>query len=98
MQEKSMPALRLDAQRLLDTLLRDLGLRHDSALARSLGLRPCAISRLRHGKGPVTSDMLLKMHDATGKSIRELRNMMGDTRCGYWPIRNDPAQSQQPSQ
>ena len=67
-----------DTNRLLDTLSDRLGTKNDAALSRVLGFAPPVISRLRHGRipGPV---FLLRAHEATDISIRDLRALMGDT-------------------
>jgi len=72
-----------DPARLLDGLSARLGLASDGQLSRELGVSPSLICRIRQGKH-VTSNTLLLMHEASGISIRELRNMMGDTSPGYW--------------
>ncbi len=64
----------------LDRLLLRLGLKNDAALARLLAVTPAIVSRIRNRKLPVSSSMLLMIHEATDIAIRELRRMMGDTR------------------
>lgn len=64
----------------LDRLLSRLGLKNDAALARMLAVTPAIVSRIRNRKLPVSSSMLLAIHEATNIAIRELRGMMGDTR------------------
>jgi len=65
---------------LLDTVKLWCGLNNDAALARHLQVRPSTISKIRHRRCPVTSDMLLRMHDATAAPIRDLRFLSGDFR------------------
>lgn len=66
--------------KLLNTVLEHLHLRNDAALARLLRVAPPVISKLRSGKIPVGASMLIRMHEETGISIKELRDLMGDTR------------------
>lgn len=65
-----------DPDRLLDALLAKLRLKNDAALSRALGLRPPAISKIRHRKIPVGPVLLIRMHEASGLSIAELRQLM----------------------
>jgi hypothetical protein len=69
-----------DPNRLLDTLLERLKLKNDAALSRLLDVAPPVISKIRHGRLPVGASMLIRMHEETGLSIRELRDLMGDKR------------------
>lgn len=62
-----------DATALVERLLSYLGLRNDACLARELGVPPYAISKLRKGSSAVDTDMLMRMHEASGLSIGELR-------------------------
>lgn len=66
--------------RLLDTLLALLNLKNDAALSRMLEVTPPVISKIRHRRLPVGASLLIRMHEATGMSIRELRDLMGDRR------------------
>ncbi len=72
---------------LVDQLINRLGVRTCSGLARRLAVSPSMISKVRNARSPVTAELLLLMHDASGIPIRELRSMMGDTRQHYEPIR-----------
>ena len=66
--------------RLLDAIIEKLELRNDAALSRVLAVEAPVISKIRHGKLPVGGVMLIRMHEASQLSIRELRNIMGDRR------------------
>lgn len=68
----------------LDTLMEMLNAKSDAALARMLEAPPSTISKVRHKWVAVNSELLLAAHELTGMSIRELRDLMGDTRAGYW--------------
>lgn len=61
---------------LLDTLLAQLGLKNDAALCRFLELSPPQISKIRHKRLIVSPAMLLVLHEKTGKSIQELRDLL----------------------
>ena len=71
----------------IDRLIRRLGLRSSSALAREVGLSPSVISKVRHRRLAVSGEILLKIHEETGIPIRELRHMMGDTRPYFSPVK-----------
>ncbi|WP_426162432.1 helix-turn-helix domain-containing protein [Pseudoduganella sp. R-34] len=65
---------------LLDTMKEWLGVRTDCRLAQRLAVGGPSISKLRHGRVPVSADLLVSMHEETGLSIRELRLLAGDLR------------------
>jgi len=66
--------------RLLDTVMGKMHLRNDAALSRLLRVAPPVISKIRHRVLPVGASLLIRMHEETGLSIKELRALMGDTR------------------
>lgn len=65
-----------DPNYFLDGLITLLKLKNDAALARAIAVSPPAVSKLRHGRLPVTATLLLRLHDYTGLSIAELRAML----------------------
>jgi hypothetical protein len=69
--------------RLLDALLESMRLKNDAALARMLEVAPPVISKIRHHRMPVSSSVLIRMHEATKMSIGDLRFLMGDRRNKY---------------
>jgi hypothetical protein len=69
---------------LLDTLMVRLHVKSDAALARALCVPASTISKVRHRQMAVNSSLLLAAHEATEISIRELRNLLGDTETKYW--------------
>jgi transcriptional regulator with XRE-family HTH domain len=73
--------------RLLDALLRHQNLKSDAELARALEVTPSVISKIRHSRTRISASLLLDIHEMTDLSIRELRNLMGDTRNKYFPFR-----------
>jgi hypothetical protein len=92
---------------LLDILLGKMQLKNDAALSRLLEVAPPVISKIRHHRLPVGASLLIRMHEVTGMSIRDLRDLMGDRRTKYRlsdaqgrPKPEDKAaqQNQQPAQ
>lgn len=65
---------------LLDTLRERMKLKNDAALSRALEVAPPVISKIRHRTLPVGASLLIRMHEVTDLSIRELRELMGDRR------------------
>ena len=72
--------LEYDPDRLLDTLIDQLRLKNDAALARALEVAPPVISKIRHRRLPVGASLLIRMHEVSELSIRDLRFLMGDRR------------------
>ncbi|WP_172656929.1 transposase [Collimonas arenae] len=64
--------------RLLDTLIVNLCLRNDAELARKLKISPPVISKIRNHQIVIGASVLIKMHDASGLSIKELRALLGE--------------------
>lgn len=69
-----------DPSNLLDALIEQMGLKNDAALSRKLEVAPPVISKIRHRCLPVGASLLIRMHEETGLSIRELHALMGDRR------------------
>lgn len=69
-----------DPNNLLDSLIQRMSLKNDAALSRSLEVAPPVISKIRHRKLPVGASLLIRMHEVSDLSIRELRHLMGDRR------------------
>ena len=72
-----------DHSHLLDTLRERMQLKNDAALSRLLEVAPPVISKIRHRALPVGASLLIRMHEVTQMSIRELRALMGDRRKNY---------------
>lgn len=68
---------------LLDELIKRLGLKNDAALALKLEVAPPVISKTRSGRLPVGAMLLIRMHEVTDISIKELRALMGDRRAKF---------------
>jgi plasmid maintenance system antidote protein VapI len=69
--------------RLLNALMQQLNVKNDASLSRALEVAPPVISKIRHRRLPVGASMLIRMHETSGLSIRELRDLMGDRRQKY---------------
>lgn len=65
---------------LMDTLIKQLSLKNDAALSRALEVAPPVISKIRHRRLPVGASLLIRMHEISEMSIRQLRDLMGDRR------------------
>lgn len=65
-----------NVNRLLDMIISKLALKNDSALCRCLRIAPPVISKIRHGSLPVGATMLLRLHEESGMSIRELKDVL----------------------
>lgn len=72
-----------DPNRLLDFLMRHMGIEGDGALARRLKIAKGVLHNIRKGSIPVCASMLLWMQEATGIDIAELRRLMGDRRTKF---------------
>lgn len=72
-----------DPNHLLDVLLEKMQLKNDAALSRRLEVAPPVLSKIRHRRLPVGASLLIRMHEVTDLSIRELRDLMGDRRTKY---------------
>ncbi|MDB5775984.1 MAG: hypothetical protein JWP38_2117 [Herbaspirillum sp.] len=72
-----------DPDRLLDALIEKLHLKNDAALSRALEVAPPVISKIRHRRLPVGASLLIRMHEVSDLSIRDLRILMGDRREKY---------------
>ncbi|WP_426106413.1 hypothetical protein [Massilia sp. TSP1-1-2] len=65
------------ANQLFDFIIEKMALKNDAALGRALEVAPPVISKIRHGKLPVTARMMIKIHDVANMSIREIRTFLG---------------------
>ena len=72
-----------DPNRLLDTILERMKLKNDAALSRALEVGPPVISKIRHKRLPIGASLLIRLHEVSDISIRELRDLMGDRRSKY---------------
>lgn len=72
-----------DPNNLLNVLLGKLQLKNDAALSRALEVAHPVISKIRRYHLPVSASILIRMHERTGLTIRELRDLMGDRRTKH---------------
>ena len=70
------PGAEYDPNRLLDAIIARLRLKNDAALSRALEVAPPVISKIRHNTLPIGATLLLRMHEESNFSIRELRELM----------------------
>jgi hypothetical protein len=61
--------------KLLDTLIEKMKLKNDAELCRVLEVQPPIISKIRHRKLAVGATILLRMHEKSNMSIRELKDL-----------------------
>lgn len=80
---------------MLDFVLGKLQLKNDAALARVLEVAPPVISKIRHHRLPVGATMLIRIHEVSGLSIRDIRDLMGDRRTSYRLSNNPPVLQQE---
>jgi hypothetical protein len=78
--EKAVDQVNYDPDNLLASLIGKLNLKNDAALSRALEVAPPVISKIRHRRLPVGASLLIRMHEVTDLSIKELRDLMGDRR------------------
>ncbi len=69
-----------DPNNLIDSLIEKLGLKNDAALSRLLDVAPPVISKIRHRRLPVGASILIRMHEVSNLSVKDLRILMGDRR------------------
>jgi hypothetical protein len=65
-----------DPNRVLDAIINKLRLKNDAQLSRVLEVAPPVISKIRHNTLPIGATILLRMHEVSDFSIRELRALM----------------------
>ena len=80
MQNHSYVLRSYDPNRLLDTLLDWLNVSSDKKLAQVLQISLTIIRRIRAGILPVRAVVLHRMAECAGRSIEELRLVLGDRR------------------
>jgi hypothetical protein len=74
--KRESPAANHGNARLLNAVIKILGLANDAALSRFLGVAPPVISKIRNNLLPVGPSVLIRMHEETGLSIRELKSYL----------------------
>lgn len=74
---------------LFDLLGRRYRTRTDVQLARLLGVGNPVICKIRKRVQPVSGSLLIRIHEITGISIRELKDAMGDRRSKQRASKNN---------
>ncbi|MDO8177833.1 MAG: hypothetical protein Q7T62_06275 [Undibacterium sp.] len=69
-----------DPDALLDAIIKLLHIKNDAALLRILEVAPPVISKIRHRRLPIGASLLIRMHEVSAVSIKDLRALMGDHR------------------
>lgn len=69
-----------DPDQLFDSAIARLQLRNDRELSRLLQLASPLIRKMRRHQLPISGVVPLRLHEVTGISLRELRQLMGDRR------------------
>jgi hypothetical protein len=86
-----------DPDRLLDTLIDKLKLKNDAALSRALEVTPPVISKIRHRRLTVGASLLIRMHEISDLSIKEMRSLMGGVPDKFEGVDKNAVQSQDTS-
>jgi transcriptional regulator with XRE-family HTH domain len=63
--------------KLLDHISMLTQAKNDAALARALGLSSPVISKMRHGKSPVSSSFIIRVMEATDMTLDEIHALAG---------------------
>lgn len=74
--EQTQQQLKVNGDKFVDGLLRKCQIKNDAALCRILEIAPPRISKIRHGKIPISADLILRIHDTLALSIKEIRKLM----------------------
>ena len=69
---------RYHPEAVLDTVIRQMGLKNDAELARALTVQPPVISKVRRRRTALSDGLLLRIHEESGLSIKELKALMGE--------------------
>lgn len=60
---------------LLDALMDEFNLKNDAALASALGVSKPLISKVRNRVLPLRASLVLRIHDATGWPIKQIKEL-----------------------
>lgn len=74
--DKTLNETAIGSNKLLDVVIATIGLKNDAALSRVLGVSPVVISKLRHGKLHIGPSMLIRIHEETGMSVRDMKSYL----------------------
>jgi len=81
--ETEVLAASYDPNRMFDLCISKLKLKNDAALCRLLEVQAPIISKIRHARSPLSSKILLRVHEVSGIDVKELQKMAGDRRTKY---------------
>jgi plasmid maintenance system antidote protein VapI len=62
---------------MLDVVISNQNLKNDAALARALKVAAPVISKVRNNVLPVGSTLLVRLHEATGMTTKEIKALAG---------------------
>jgi hypothetical protein len=62
---------------MLDVVLQKYNLKNDAALCRAIEITPPTISKIRNGVQPLGFMLLVKLHEFTGMSTKEIKVLAG---------------------
>lgn len=72
-----MPSNLLDnSGYLFDVIISKMNLKNDAALGRLLRLNAPAVSKIRNGRMPLGASIIIRVHEETGMSIKEIKSLM----------------------
>lgn len=66
----------MPANKLLDAVIEKMGLKNDAALCRGIGVSPPVISKIRSKRIPLGPSIMLRLHEFTNLSTKELKDFM----------------------
>lgn len=64
--------------KLFDAIMQARGLKSDAALARLLDLGAPVVSKIRHGRLTIGAATILRVHEAVGMPVKEIRALIGE--------------------
>jgi len=62
--------------KLLDTIKERYSIKSDAELSRKLDAPPPTISKIRSGRVNVSADMILRIHETFGMTVKEIRKLL----------------------
>lgn len=62
---------------LLNRLSQQLQVKNDAALSRALDVAPPVVSKVRHGRLDIGDTLLIRIHELTGWTVREIKTALG---------------------
>lgn len=68
----------MSAATFIDRVIKRLGLKNDSALARHLSIAPPTISKVRNGLIPMSAGMMVLISEETGWPTKEIKALIAE--------------------